>query len=80
MSEYAKRLGQGMQLREQRLALVTDIEARRDRMRDLLDPLAEAEALDGDEIVVLAGNLAGAVNELRAVDRKLDILARELGR
>jgi hypothetical protein len=80
MSEYAKRMGQRAELREQRLALVTDIDARRERLRDLLDPLAESETLDGDEIVVLAGNLAGAVHELRTLDRKLAILARELGR
>jgi hypothetical protein len=79
MSEYAKKLGQRVELRTQRLGLAADIQAQRDRLRDLLDPLAEAEALDAEEIVVLAGNLVNTVLSLRGVDRKLAILAREIG-
>jgi hypothetical protein len=79
MSEYAKKLGQRVELRTQRLGLAADIQAQRDRLRDLLDPLAEPETLDAEEIVVLAGNLAGKLAELGAVDRKLAILAREIG-
>lgn len=79
MSEYAKKLGQRVELRQQRLGLVSDIQAQRDRLRDLLDPLTDAEALDAEEIVVLAGNMAARVADLQALDRKLAILAREIG-
>jgi len=79
MNERTQYLGQRVELRQKRKMLAGDIEAQRDRLRGLLNPIAEVGSLDGDTILDQALSLAQRLEELKAVDTKLAKLAEILG-
>ncbi len=79
MGERTEYLGQRVELRRKRKILAGDIEAQRDRLRGLLNPIAEVGSLDGDAILDQAMSLAQRLEELKAVDAKLAKLAEILG-
>lgn len=79
MSERTQYLGQRAELRQKRLLLAVDIEAQRDRLRSLLNPLAEVGQLDGDGIMNQTIVLAQRLDELKALDAKLSKIADILG-
>lgn len=79
MNERTEYLGQRVELRQKRKLLAGDIEAQRDRLRGLLNPIAEVASLDGDAILDQAMSLSQRLEELRGVDAKLAKLAEILG-
>lgn len=79
MSERTQYLGQRVELRQTRKRLAGDIEAQRDRLRGLLNPVEDVAALDGDAILDQALSLSQRVLELTALDAKLAKLAEILG-
>lgn len=79
MSEYTNRLGQRVELRQQRQRLASEIEALRDRQRELLDPVADVDQLPGDEIARLALTMAERLIALGEVNAKLEKLRQILG-
>lgn len=79
MSERTQYMGQRVELRQKRKMLAGDIEAQRDRLRGLLNPITEVGALDGDGILDQAMSLAQRLEELKAQDGMLAKLAEILG-
>ncbi len=79
MSERTQYLGQRVELRQTRKRLAGDIEAQRDRLRGLLNPVEDVATLDGDAILDQAMSLSQRVQELAAIDAKLAKLAEILG-
>lgn len=79
MSERTQYLGQRVELRQKRKILAGDIEAQRDRLRGLLNPIAEVGSLDGDAILNQALSLVQRLEELKGMDTKLAKLAEILG-
>jgi hypothetical protein len=79
MNERTQYLGQRVELRQKRKILAGDIEAQRDRLRCLLNPIAEVGSLDGDSILDQALSLAQRLEELKGMDTKLAKLAEILG-
>lgn len=79
MSERTEYLGQRVELRQRRKVLVANLEAQRDRLRILLNPVDDPAALDGDAILDLAMALAQLREELGSLDTKLAKLAEILG-
>lgn len=79
MGERTEYLGQRVELRQKRKMLAGDIEALRDRLRSLLNPIAEVGQLDGDSILDQALSLAQRLQELKEIDAKLAKLAEILG-
>jgi hypothetical protein len=79
MNERTEYLGQRVELRRKRKMLAGDIEAQRDRLRGLLNPIAEVGSLGGDTILDQALSLAQRLEELKGMDTKLAKLAEILG-
>jgi hypothetical protein len=79
MSERTQYLGQRVELRQKRKILAVDIDAQRDRLRGLLNPLTESGDLDGDGILDQAMSLSQRLEELKGVDAKLTKLTVILG-
>lgn len=79
MSERTQFIGQRVELRQKRQLLAVDIEAQRDRLRGLLNPLAEVGQLDGDGIMNQTIVLAQRLDELKALDTTLNKIAEILG-
>ncbi len=79
MSERTENLGRHVELRQQRLRLVAECEAMRGELRRALPPEEEVGGLDREKIINTALALANSLEELSGIDRKLDILARNLG-
>lgn len=79
MSERTEYLGQRVELRQKRKILAAAIEAERDRLRGLLNPIRELGDLDGEEILAQAMSLAQHLDELTGMDAKLAKLAEILG-
>lgn len=79
MSERAENLGRRVELRRERLRLVAECEALRDRLRRELPTVEEVAALDREKILATAVALDQSLFELAGLDRKLSILNRELG-
>lgn len=79
MSERTQFLGQRVELRQKRQLLAVDIEAQRDRLRGLLNPVAEVGQLDGGGILSQAIVLNQRVDELKALDSTLNKIAEILG-
>jgi hypothetical protein len=79
MSERTEYMGQRAELRQKRKMLAGDVEAQRDRLRSLLNPITEVGALDGDSILDQAMSLSQRLEELKGIDGKLAKLASILG-
>lgn len=79
MSERTEYLGQRVELRQKRQLLAVDVEAQRDRLRALLNPLAEVGELNGDTILDQAMSLSQRLQELKGLDAKLAKLTEILG-
>lgn len=79
MSERTQFIGQRVELRQKRQLLAVDIEAQRDRLRGLLNPLTEVSQLDGDGIMNQTIVLAQRLDELKALDATLSKIAEILG-
>lgn len=79
MSERTEYLGQRVELRQKRMMLSAAIEAERDRLRGLVNPISELRDLDGELILAQAMSLSQRLAELKAMDAKLAKLAEILG-
>lgn len=72
-------LGKRESLRVQRKAIVAEVQSHRDSLLSALSILHEPEELDGEYIAVLGVKLSERLLELKGVDKKIDVLNRELG-
>lgn len=72
-------LGERESLRVQRKAIVAEVQSHRDSLLSALSILHEPEELDGEYIAVLGVKLSERLLELKGVDKKIDVLNRELG-
>jgi len=72
-------LGQRAELLPQRQRLRVECEALRDRLRGALPIHEEVDALDGGNILDTALALKNSLDELVGLNRKIEILNRELG-
>ena len=79
MSERHEMLGQRAALTPERQRLTVECEALRDTLRKALPLHEEVGALNGDKIATTAIALQNSLGELAGVNRKIDILSRELG-
>ena len=80
MSEYQENIGRRVELRQQRLRLVAECEALRDRLRRLLPLDEDVHGLDRDAILNTAVAFDQSALELAEVDKKLGVLDSILGR
>ena len=72
-------LGERESLRVKRKAIVAEVQSHRDSLLSSLSILHEPEELDGEYIAVLVVKLSERLLELKGVDKKIDVLNRELG-
>jgi len=72
-------LGQRAELLPQRQRLRVECEALRDRLRLALPIQDDVDALDGGNILETAIALKTNLDELSGMNRKIEILSRELG-
>lgn len=72
-------LGERESLRVQRKAIVAEVQSHRDSLLSSLSILHEPEELDGEYIAVLGVKLSERLLELKGVNKKIDVLNRELG-
>lgn len=72
-------LGERESLRVKRKAIVAEVQSHRDSLLSSLSILHEPEELDGEYIAVLGVKLSERLLELKGVDKKIDVLNRELG-
>lgn len=79
MSERQENLGRRMELRHQRLRLVANGEALRDRLRKLLPVAEEIATINREKVLQAAIALDQALQELEEIDRKLAVLNDVLG-
>jgi hypothetical protein len=79
MGERHEMLGQRAELYPQRQRIRVECEALRDRLRGLLPLHEEVDALDGESILHTAIALQTSLAELAGLNRKIEILNRELG-
>ena len=79
MSERHEMLGQRAELTGERLRLCTECEALRDALRKHLPLHEEVHSLNADKIATTAIALQTSLGELQGVQRKIDILSRNLG-
>ena len=80
MSEYQENIGRRVELRQQRLRLVAECEALRERLRRLLPLDADVHCLDHEAVLSAAIAFDQSALELTAVDRKLTVLDSILGK
>ncbi len=79
MSERTQYLGQRAELRQKRLLLATEADALRKQLRCALPLDEDPAALDGEVILAAAISFGRVLTDLRALDKRLAILDRELG-
>lgn len=79
MSERHEMLGQRAELTGERLRLVVECEALRDTLRQQLPQHEEVHTLNAAKIATTAVALQTSLGELSGVQRKIDILSRNLG-
>lgn len=79
MSERTENLGKRVELRQQRLRLVSQAEALRSQIRRALPVEEDVAGIDDEAVLASAISLGGVLIELRALDKRLTILNRELG-
>lgn len=72
-------LGERESLRVKRKAIVAEVQSHRDSLLSSLSILHEPEDLDGEYVAVLGVKLSERLLELKGVDKKIDVLNRELG-
>ena len=78
MSRYEV-LGKRENLRIHRKAVLAEIQSHRDSLLSACSIVNDAEDLNGEYIAVLGVKLSECLQELQGLDRKIAILARELG-
>jgi hypothetical protein len=79
MAERHEMLGQRAELKPQAQRLRVECEALRDRLRSALPIHEEVDSLGGENILTTAIALKTSLDELAGLNRKIDILNRELG-
>lgn len=79
MSERHEMLGHLAALKPNRQRLTVECEALRDTLRKSLPPYEEVDTLDADKIVITAIALQSSLGELAGIQRKIEILSRNLG-
>lgn len=72
-------LGERESLRVKRKAIVAEVQSHRDSLLSSLSILHEPDELDGEYIAVLGVKLSERLLELKGVNKKIDVLNRELG-
>ena len=80
MSEYQENIGRRVELRQQRLRLVAECEALRDRLRRLLPLEEDVHCLDREVILTTAVAFDQSALELADVNKKLGVLDSILGK
>ncbi len=78
-TERLEKMGKRAELRQERTRLETECDALRSALRRLLPPEEDPSCLDEDRILNTAATLNQSLTELKAVDRKLDVLDEILG-
>lgn len=78
MSRY-EFLGKRENLRLHRKAVLAEIQSHRESLLAACSIVNDAEDLDGEYIAVLGVKLSEGLLELKGIDRKIEILTRELG-
>ncbi|MDR1398138.1 MAG: hypothetical protein LBJ14_10480 [Desulfarculales bacterium] len=79
MGERHEMLGQRAELMPQRQRLRVECEALRDKLRAALPVHEDVDALNGETILTAAIALQTSLAELAGMNRKIEILNRELG-
>lgn len=79
MSERVEKMGRQVEYRQESKRLTTECEALCDSLRRALPLAEEMDTLDRDKILTLAVALNQSLLELAGVNRKLEILSRDLG-
>ena len=72
-------LGHREELRTRRKIIEAEIASHSDSIRAALPLAGEPEDIDGEYVLMLAIKLSERVQELRGVNRKIEVLERELG-
>ena len=72
-------LGQRAELKPERQRLTIESEALRDKCRSLLPLHEDVMKIDRVQFMAAAGALCASLSELLEIQRKIDILTRELG-
>lgn len=72
-------LGHREELRTRRKIIEAEITSHADSIRASLPLTGDPEEIDGEYIMMLAIKLNERVQELRGVNRKIEVLERELG-
>ncbi|WP_300786505.1 hypothetical protein [uncultured Desulfovibrio sp.] len=72
-------LGHREELRTRRKIIEAEIASHSDSIRAALPLAGEPEDIDGEYVMMLAIKLSERVQELRGVNRKIEVLERELG-
>lgn len=80
MSEYQENIGRRVELRQQRLRLVAECEALRERLRRLLPLEVDVHCLDHEAILNTSIAFDQSAIELAEVDKKLNVLDSILGK
>ena len=79
MSERAENLGRRVELRREAARLTAECEALRDQLRRALPLVEDVDSLNRDQILNTALALNQSLLELDGVNKKIDVLNRELG-
>ena len=80
MSEYTENVGRRTVLRQERLRLVAECEALRDRNRRFLNPVDDVTSIDREAFLAGAVALSQSLEELAGLDRRLAVLDSVLGK
>lgn len=72
-------MGQREELRTRRKIIEAEITSHCESIRAALPSIADPMEIDGEYVMMLGIKLNERVQELRGVNRKIDILERELG-
>lgn len=79
MSERTENLGKRVELRQERLRLVSQAEALRSQIRRRLPVDEDVAGIDDEAVLASAISLGQVLTELRGLDKRLAVLDRELG-
>lgn len=79
MSERQENMGRYVELRRERGRIAVKCEALRSHLRRALPVAEEIQTLDSEDILNTALALNQGLLELTSLDKKLDVLNRELG-
>lgn len=80
MSEYQAYVGQRVELRQELLRLKAGAASHRDALRLLLNPVEDITGLDVDRLMALSVTLTDDLNQIAAVEAKIDAINKIIGK